>query len=71
MALQEVESAEWARKVFGNEYDYYFTTTDWVQRVGVAVKKSKGFSVTTAEYKALAAASGSICCGLIFMNGSI
>jgi len=53
IALQEVESEYWARKVFGDDYDYYFSTKDWVQRVGVAVKKSKGFSVKTKEYKAL------------------
>ena len=39
IALQEVESAKWAKKVFGDEYDYFFTTKDWVQRVGVAVRK--------------------------------
>jgi len=53
IALQEVESEYWARKVFGNDYDYYFSTKDWVQRVGVAIKKSKGFKVTAKEYKAL------------------
>lgn len=53
IALQEVESEYWARKVFGDEYDYYFSTKDWVQRVGVAIKKSKGFTVTAKEYKAL------------------
>lgn len=53
IALQEVESEYWARKVFGNDYDYYFSTKDWVQRVGVAVKKSQGVRVTAKEYKAL------------------
>jgi endonuclease/exonuclease/phosphatase family metal-dependent hydrolase len=53
IALQEVESEYWARKVFGDDYDYYFSTKDWVQRVGVAVKKSTGFKVTAKEYKAL------------------
>lgn len=53
IALQEVESEYWARKVFGDDYDYYFSTKDWVQRVGVAVKKSQGFTVKTKEYKAL------------------
>ncbi len=53
IALQEVESEYWARKVFGDDYDYYFSTKDWVQRVGVAVKKSQGFRVTAKEYKAL------------------
>jgi len=53
IALQEVESEYWARKVFGDDYDYYFSTKDWVQRVGVAVKKSKGFNVQAKEYKAL------------------
>lgn len=53
IALQEVESEYWARKVFGDDYDYYFSTKDWVQRVGVAVKKSQGFTVKAKEYKAL------------------
>jgi endonuclease/exonuclease/phosphatase family metal-dependent hydrolase len=53
VSLQEVESEQWARKVFGDDYDYYFTTNNWVQRVGVAVKKSKGYSVTSQEYMAL------------------
>jgi len=53
IALQEVENEYWARKVFGNDYDYYFSSKDWVQRVGVAVKKSQGFSVKAKEYKAL------------------
>jgi len=53
IALQEVENEYWARKVFGDDYDYYFSTKDWVQRVGVAVKKSQGFRVTAMEYKAL------------------
>ncbi|KGJ89950.1 endonuclease/exonuclease/phosphatase family protein [Colwellia psychrerythraea] len=53
IALQEVESEYWARKVFGDDYDYYFSTKDWVQRVGVAVKKSQDFSVKAKEYKAL------------------
>ncbi|NQY38412.1 MAG: endonuclease/exonuclease/phosphatase family protein [Alteromonadaceae bacterium] len=53
IALQEVENAEYARIVFGDDYDYYFSTKDWVQRVGVAVRKSKGYSVQASEYKAL------------------
>ncbi len=53
IALQEVESPYWAKKVFGNNYDYYFSTKDWVQRVGVAVKKSSGLTVKAKEYKAL------------------
>jgi len=53
IALQEVESEYWAKKVFGDNYDYYFSTKDWVQRVGIAVKKSQGFSVQATEYKAL------------------
>jgi endonuclease/exonuclease/phosphatase family metal-dependent hydrolase len=53
IALQEVENGEWAKKVFGNDYDFYFTTRDWVQRVGVAVKKSSGLTVVAQEYKAL------------------
>lgn len=53
IALQEVENSYYARKVFGDDYDYYFSTKDWVQRVGVAVRKSKGYQVTASEYKAL------------------
>ena len=53
IALQEVESAFWAKKVLGDNYDYYFSTKDWVQRVGIAVKKSAGLAVTAKEYKAL------------------
>ncbi len=53
IALQEVESGEYARKVFGDEYNYYFSTRDYVQRVGVAVKKSIGYKVTSKEYQAL------------------
>jgi len=53
IALQEVEDENWAHKVFGNEYDFYFSTKDWVQRVGVAVRKSAGLKVIAKEYKAL------------------
>lgn len=53
IALQEVESIEYAQKVFGDSYDYYFSTKDWVQRVGVAVRKSAGSFVKAVEYKAL------------------
>jgi len=53
IALQEVESEEWASKVLGNDYNYYFSTRDYVQRVGVAVKKSLGYKVTSTQYKAL------------------
>ena len=53
IALQEVESSEWARKVIGDKYDYYFSTKDWVQRVGVAIKKSSNLTVIAQEYKAL------------------
>ncbi|MGB0937852.1 MAG: endonuclease/exonuclease/phosphatase family protein [Colwellia sp.] len=53
ISLQEVESEQWARKVFGDDYDYYFSTKDWVQRVGVAIKKSAKLEVEAIEYKAL------------------
>jgi endonuclease/exonuclease/phosphatase family metal-dependent hydrolase len=53
IALQEVESAKWAQKVFGDEYDYFFTTKDWVQRVGVAVKKNSGYKAHAIEYMQL------------------
>jgi len=53
IALQEVENSAYARKVFGDEFDYYFSTKNWVQRVGVAVRKSKGYQVTSSEYKEL------------------
>jgi endonuclease/exonuclease/phosphatase family metal-dependent hydrolase len=50
IALQEVESAKWAAKVFGDDYDYFFTTKDWMQRVGVAVRKNSGYQVNAQEY---------------------
>lgn len=53
IALQEVESAQWAKKVLGDNYHYYFTTKDWVQRVGVAVRKDQGYQISATEYKAL------------------
>ena len=53
IALQEVENADYARKVFGDEYHYYFSTKDWVQRVGVAVRKSLNLEIKSAEYRAL------------------
>lgn len=53
IALQEVESPKWAKKVFGDEYEYYFSTKDWVQRVGYAVKKSIRYKVQSSEYRAL------------------
>ena len=53
IALQEVEDAQWAKKVFGDSYNFYFSTKDWVQRVGIAVKKSSGYQVDAIEYKAL------------------
>jgi len=53
ISLQEVENAEYAQKVFGDDYDYYFSTKNWVQRVGVAVRKSSGYKVISTEYKAL------------------
>jgi len=43
IALQEVENSDYASKVFDDDYNYYFSTKTWVQRVGVAVRKSKGF----------------------------
>jgi len=60
IALQETESGEWASKVFGEEYNYYFSTRDYVQRVGVAVKKSSGYGVLFQEYKALGLESSSV-----------
>ena len=53
IALQEVEDATWAKKVFGNDYEYFFSTKDWVQRVGFAVRKSSGFTSNVNEYQAL------------------
>ena len=50
IALQEVENGEYARKVFGDEYNYYFSTKNWVQRVGVAVRKSTGYQVSAKKY---------------------
>jgi endonuclease/exonuclease/phosphatase family metal-dependent hydrolase len=53
IALQEVENAEYAQKVLGDEYNYYFSTKDWVQKVGVAIRKSSGYKINSTEYKAL------------------
>ncbi len=53
IALQEVESREYARKVFGDDYDYYFSTRNYAQRVGVAIKKSSGYQAIAKEYKDL------------------
>jgi len=39
--------------VFGDEYDYYFSSRNYAQRIGVAVKKVTGHRVTAAKYKAL------------------
>lgn len=50
IAMQEVESAEWAKKVLGDDYEFFFTTKDWVQRVGVAVRKSSGYKADAIEY---------------------
>jgi endonuclease/exonuclease/phosphatase family metal-dependent hydrolase len=50
IAMQEVESAEWAKKVLGDDYEFFFTTKDWVQRVGVAVRKSSGYKAEGIEY---------------------
>ena len=53
IALQEVENASYAKKVFGDDYNYYFSTKDWVQRVGYAVRKTTDYSVTSTEYRKL------------------
>jgi endonuclease/exonuclease/phosphatase family metal-dependent hydrolase len=53
IALQEVEDAYWAKKVFGENYDYYFSSRESAQRVGVAIKKSAQLTVLIEEYKAL------------------
>lgn len=53
IALQEVENAAYAQKVLGDGYDYYFSTKDWVQRVGFAVRKSLPYSVDVKEYRDL------------------
>ncbi len=53
IALQEVENDVWAKKVFGEDYRYFFSTKDWVQRVGVAIKKSSGLRLDAKEYQAL------------------
>jgi len=37
IAQQEVENGEWASKVLGDEYDYYFSTRNYVLRVGVVI----------------------------------
>ena len=53
IALQEVEDAYWAKKVFGEHYDFYFSSRESTQRVGVAIKKSAQLTVLIDEYKAL------------------
>lgn len=50
IALQEVEDATWANKVFGDKYEYFFSTRNNIQRVGFAVKKSSGYQVSAKEY---------------------
>ena len=53
IALPEVEDAYWAKKVFGEHYDFYFSSRESTQRVGVAIKKSAQLTVLIEEYKAL------------------
>lgn len=47
IALQEVESAEYAFKVLGDKYSYVFTNNSGTQRVGIAYKPIRGY-----EYRA-------------------
>ena len=53
VALQEVGSVEDARKVFGNDYSYHFSTRDAEQRVGFAVRNSANLQASATEYRAL------------------
>ena len=54
VALEETENATYAEKVFGTDYDYYFSNRSGgagTQRVGFAVKRSSGIKVESAvEY---------------------
>lgn len=53
IGIQEVEDGTWAHKVFGDDYDYYFTERNWAQRVGFAVRKTAGLKVRAVEYEQL------------------
>jgi len=51
VALEETENASFAEKVFGTNYDYYFSGRPGgagTQRVGFAIKKSSGIKVENA-----------------------
>lgn len=53
IALQEVESADYAKKVFGDAYTYTFTSNPHVQRVGFAIKERPGYNYTVKEFSEL------------------
>jgi endonuclease/exonuclease/phosphatase family metal-dependent hydrolase len=53
IALQEVENAIVARRVFGDGYEFIFSSRDNLQRVGFAVRKSLIPAITVSEYEAL------------------
>ena len=43
ISLQEVDGPEAARKVFGDGYNYHFSSRNAVQRVGIAIRKGIDF----------------------------
>lgn len=49
IALQEVESAEYALKVLGDKYSYVFTNNSGAQRVGIAYKPMQGYEYSAYE----------------------
>ena len=49
IALQEVESVEYALKVLGDKYSYVFTNNSGAQRVGIAYKAMKGYEYSAYE----------------------
>ena len=57
IALQEIENAKYAKRVFGDAYEYHFTNRkpgESTQRVGFAIKKSANITVSaTDDYTAL------------------
>ena len=52
VALQETENAIFAGKVFGSDYDYYFSSRpggSGTQRVGFAIKRAAGVKIENVE----------------------
>jgi endonuclease/exonuclease/phosphatase family metal-dependent hydrolase len=64
VALQEVENADVARRVFGDGYDFYFTQRNNRQRVGLAVRKGVALVGTPEDYEELGLDGGHLRFGL-------